>query len=590
METGLGSLVDHEFERYELGTAQVEDAPAAPSTYELWLRTLFPKAVRRPFALHHHQLWEHAWAIEPEVAPRPFIASWSREGGKSTHMELICCALGTRNIRPYGVYVRRTQERADDSVQNVARKLESATVGLYYPEHNKPYVNKLGTRTAWRRNRLRTAGGFTLDAMGLDAAARGAKIDDDRPGFFIFDDFDEEHDTAGITEKKLITLTSGIIPAGAEDCAILGCQNLIIPDGIFSRLVDGRADFLADRIVSGPIPAIYGLKWEMRADPVLGVKVPRITAGTPSWEGQDIEKCEGLMARWGPRTFEKEAQHKVRENVEGLALNFDDGEHLEDMTREEIKRLIRGGRPFAGLDHGAWRFGWVLLVADENGVAHRVDELFSQREETKVRAQRVHDRCVELGLIVWSAEEGKLVLAKPFPMWGDSAATQEITDLNSAWRELKSPLRVVAVGPDGKQRRASVDRINEKLGENALKFVRQVGESDRWYLGYNAGNPGVEVYGSRLLWEVRHWSYPIPHPGKVDLKQAPDDHTADGADLVSALRYALLSWWRPARVEEEQELDAWSPDTLQAEVQRRYKLKRRSKKRRRRLADLDGEE
>ncbi len=544
----------------------------APDRWEPWVRGLFPKAVKRPFAPHHRTFWEHVWSIQPGVAPRPFIGIWAREGGKSTNIELAATALATRGIRPYGVYVRRTQDKADDSVQNVARKLESAMVAAHYPEHSRAYVNKFGTRTAWRRNRLSTAGGFTLDAIGLDAAVRGAKIDDDRPGFIIFDDLDDELDSAGETQKKLTVITTAILPAGSEDCAVFGVQNLIIPDGIFSRLADSRADFLADRIVSGPHPAIYGLKWELRDDATTGLKLPTITEGTASWEGQSVAKCQALMRRWGPRAFEREAQHKVKERAEGLALDFDPAEHYEDKTPAEIRGLLRSGRPFAGADHGAWRFGWVLLVADEYGVVRRVAEVFSQREASSVRAQRIHDECVKLGLII------DMRLVKPLPMWGDSASPQEITDLNAAWKALGSPLRLLSVGKEGKQRRASVDRVNEQLGLRALRFVRMVGAADRWLLGYNASNPGVTMTGSRLMWEVDHWSYATPQPGKVDLLQSPDDHTADGADLVSALRYALLSWWRPARAEDEEDLDAWSPEVLAAESERTWKRKRKQKR------------
>jgi len=64
--------------------------------------------------------------------------------------------------------------------------------------------------------------------------------------------------------KKIDILTKTILPAGSPDCAILFIQNLIHPESIASRLVDGRADFLSERIVSGPYPAIEGLTYEQR--------------------------------------------------------------------------------------------------------------------------------------------------------------------------------------------------------------------------------------------------------------------------------------------------------------------------------------
>ena len=57
----------------------------------------------------------------------------------------------------------------------------------------------------WRRNRLRTASGLTVDSLGLDTGARGMKIEDARPDIIIFDDVDELHDTLAITTKKIQT-------------------------------------------------------------------------------------------------------------------------------------------------------------------------------------------------------------------------------------------------------------------------------------------------------------------------------------------------------------------------------------------------
>ena len=52
--------------------------------------------------------------------------------------------------------------------------------------------------------------------------------------------------------------------------------------------------------------------------------------------------------------------------------------------------------------------------------------------------------------------------------------------------------------------------------------------------------------GSRLLWEIRNWRYPDPRPGQAQ-RQDPDDDTADGADLIAALRYAIMGSLRAAK-------------------------------------------
>jgi hypothetical protein len=96
------------------------------------------------------------------------------------------------------------------------------------------------------------------------------KVGDERPDVIVFDDIDAEDDTPALTAKKRRRITTAILPAGSRDrCAVLGIQNLIIADGIFTTIVDGRADYLTDKVVSGPHPAVRGLKWEWADDPRL---------------------------------------------------------------------------------------------------------------------------------------------------------------------------------------------------------------------------------------------------------------------------------------------------------------------------------
>jgi hypothetical protein len=575
--------------------ARTAERPA-PEDWRTWLKELFPNAVSRPFAPHHELFWEHIWAID-DAMPRPFLGIWPREGGKSTNVELACVAIGVRGIRPYVLYVRATQEKADDSVGNIAAKLESESIDSHYPKHGTKLVGKFGSSKGWRRNRLRTAGGFTVDALGLDSAARGAKVEDDRPGVIVFDDIDNENDTPAITARKRKIITTAILPAGAQNVAVIGVQNLIIADGIFTQLQDGRADYLATRVVSGPHKAVKGLKTEWRDDASTGTKQAIIVAGEPTWEGQSLEVCQRQINLWGLDAFLREAQHEVKDRVEGLALNFDDAEHFIDLTHQQILELVKLGQTFGGIDFQAWRFGFTAWAADTAGRAIRIEEIFSQREELSVRAFRIHYACERLGIV-----RGDKLLQR-FPIWGDSANPQDILELNAAWKRgwrdpttgkhVTSPLRVVGVGNEAKLRRASVQRINTKLAERAVLFVRSVGADHRWLLGYNAGSAGTAMRGSRLMWEVRHWAYKIPAEGKVDLKQDPDDHTADGADMIASGRYALMSWWKPGKEQEDEELDAWAPETLAADADRSRTLKHRLKKptlKLRRSVDDDEEE
>lgn len=561
-------------------------ARIAPLDWQQWLREIFPSYVRYGFAPRHEELWEWAWAIDYPDAPRPFVGIWSRGGAKSTSAELVSTAVGVRGARQYGVYLRANQDRADDSVGNIARMLEKPEIEVYYPSHARPLLGKHGNSKGWRRNRVRTAGGFSMDAMGLDSAARGAKLDEQRPDFIILDDIDGKHDDAAATAKKIETITTSILPAGSENVAILAIQNLIIPDGFFSRMFDGRAMYLSRRIVSGPHPAVRGLKTELRLEPNEDggppTKRAMIVKGEATWEGQSLETCQKQIDEWGLDAFEKEAQHDVFGRVEGLVLNFDRNEHYVDMTVEQIRELVKLGQAFGGIDFGSWRFMFTAWAADTVGRAIRIEEVFSQREEMKVRARRIHEACVRVGIV-----RGEQLAIARFPIWGDSANPTDMTELNAAWRDgwrdettgkpVTSPLRVMGVGKGKGILRTSIERINDKLGANAVLFVRSVGSGHRWLLGYNAGQDGIEQTGSRLMWEITHWSYPVPDDGEAQ-DQDPNDHTADGADGIASARYALMSWWKAAKEPEGEDLDAFSPEVMRDEADRSRTLRHRLKK------------
>lgn len=295
----------------------------APDTWERWLPTLFPRHFPYPFGEHHAEFWGWVWAIRKGVRPRPFVAIWPRGGAKSTSAEAACVMLGARRARKYVLYVSGTQDQADDHVQNIGGMLESPQVEEYYPDLGSRKVGKYGASKGWRRNRVRTTSGFTVDAIGLDAAARGAKLDEDRPDFMIFDDLDGELDSPRTTQRKVKTLTYKLLPAGSSDLGVLANQNLILPDGIFSRLAHGHnghmapsgaADFLSDRIVSGPHPALRGM--EVTQDEETGRFV--VTAGSPIWEGQDRARCQEMVDDMGYSAFLSECQHSVSDDPGGI--------------------------------------------------------------------------------------------------------------------------------------------------------------------------------------------------------------------------------------------------------------------------------
>lgn len=260
------------------------------------------------------QFWEHLEQITIDNRVPAFVGIWPRGGAKSSSVEMGIVRLGRRRARKYVWYCCETQEQADGHVSSIGAMLETRELEVDDPFLAQRKVGKYGRSRGWRRNRLSTASGLVVDAIGLDTARRGVKIEQNRPDLIVFDDIDNESDSAEVVKKKIKTLTTAILPAGAENLAVIFVQNLIYSGSIASQLSNGKAEFLRNRIVSGPFPAVEGLAYEFDEQ----AEQYRITAGEATWEGQSIAICEGQLTDWGPSAFLREAQHEVDEQLGGI--------------------------------------------------------------------------------------------------------------------------------------------------------------------------------------------------------------------------------------------------------------------------------
>jgi hypothetical protein len=221
---------------------------------------------------------------------------------------------GARGVRKYGLYICETQDQADKHVATIQHMIESQNVTKYYPAVGRPQIGKNGNRS-WSRSIMTADNGWTVEAIGLNKAIRGQKIDWARPDWAVFDDIDAKHDTENAVKKKIETITTSILPALASHAAVLFLQNLIHSQSIATMLSklpneDGAAQFLTDRIISGPYKAVEGLSYEMQQT---GEGLFRwvITAGRSLWAGFSIEVCENEINTVGPASFELESQHEV---------------------------------------------------------------------------------------------------------------------------------------------------------------------------------------------------------------------------------------------------------------------------------------
>ena len=363
--------------RLRLGR-QARAGGGQPTDWREWLAERFPAYVGAPFAERHTQLWDWLWAIERGSRPPPFIAIWPRGGAKSTTAELGCVACAARQSRRYALYVSETQEQADKHVQTIAGLMERAGFDRA--------LNKYGSSKGWRRNQIRTADGFKVDAIGLDTAARGFKIDEDRPDLIILDDLDGKHDTPAATQKKIESLTMTILPAMAVDGAVLGVQNVIHANSIFARLADRRADFLIDRIVSGPFPAIEALQYEYRDDRY------QITGGLPTWEGQSLTTCQGFIDTWGLLAFLVECQHDVAKGGQYYETWQDSAHFIEPLYHQ-------GWTYWGALDYGfAHPLAFGVFGQDGNGDVHLMGEWVAQKRLIPEHSAGMDGLLARLGL------------------------------------------------------------------------------------------------------------------------------------------------------------------------------------------------
>lgn len=285
---------------------------SSTSDYQKWLNRHFSHIITAPLSSAHRTIWEWAEELKPGARPLAQFVILARGAGKSTTVELATARVGAKLTRRYVLYVSETQDQADKHVAAIASFLEKLGI--------ERSLTRYGHSKGWKRNQLRAANGFNVEALGLDTAARGIKLDEFRPDLIVLDDIDNQNDTPRATEKKIRTLTTAILPAGSSDCAILGVQNLILDGGVFSRIADGSADFLRRRAPVVMQPAIEDLEYEAYSD---GDKtLYRITGGKPTWEGQSIAVCEDQINDWGLMAFLREAQHQVR-GADGYFFDVD---------------------------------------------------------------------------------------------------------------------------------------------------------------------------------------------------------------------------------------------------------------------------
>ena len=258
------------------------------------------------------------------------------------------------------------------------------------------------------------------------------------------------------------------------------------------------------------------------------IEAPMIEAITKEFENDPAQAAARLYGKFATPS--------------GIAIRFNPNKHTESWSdpkrREQVK--VENWNHLCGIDFGYWRFAFVHIVVDGERVGHVVREIFSQKEDLAVRAQRIHDH-----LVAWEAPPTTR-------LWGDAANPTDIREVNRELKRLESPYRIRPVRAENKARSASVLLLNNLLLRSALMFDEKLGTHMVWRLGQSAASEGAPQIGSRMFYEMSQWRYPNPGLGRAQT-QDPSDDSADGADLIAALRYAVMSHYRAGTGEEAEE-------------------------------------
>lgn len=489
-----------------------------PVRLKEWLLHFFPTAFTAPFGPHHEDFIEWAEQIRLGMHPRPFIGIWPRGGGKSTLIECTVIALGAprpmpvegeegeqtlsrHSARSYCLYVSETQEQADKHVEDIQTRLESQRLRSSYPQFASPKLRRHGHRASWSRNRLITGTGYVIDALGLNSAARGVKSEDRRPDLMVFDDIDDKHDRTKISDKKATTIKDTIIPTFGGNAAIVGIQNKIIPNGVFARLADDRADYLVRRIVSGPLPAIHDLETEKRYDEEAERYIDTIVGGTPVWEGQDLEACQRRIEESGLASFLRECQHEV-EDVEGALWGRDQLEAIRVSTHPRLTRILIGVDPGGGTAEtgivvvGLGINGKAYVLEDgtmpsdnPNAWGRKVADLFAKWEADKVvaegnqggemvRSTIVSSVEIDIPVVLVPATKRKYTRAEPVAAaYGDEDVDWQDTKVHhvGTFADLEHQMRTFVPGEESPDR---LDALVHALRKLVVKERRSQSGTD----------------------------------------------------------------------------------------------------------------
>ena len=323
-----------------------------------WLKEMFPDSFTFDFSDKQLEILDWFTEIEIDNVPEPLVGVLPRGAGKTSILDGGTSYLLAHKTRMGILFISANLDKARDRVNSVRSLLGTEKFRSRYPLVSEPLmVGNQGFHQAWNNRLLLNEAGQLVVGASLSGENRGLNQNcGGRIDFFGGDDLDKPFDSEEMTKRRVKNLTADIFPMRGPKRRPAVCliQNLIKDDGMIDQQVKGSADWLKNRRLVGPVPALLDFEYKENIEMVTveGSSVPKttflITRGIPTWEGQDLRKCQEMIDDTGPSTFMQEQQHDVADIAGALLSSHHFKYTQEGFDLSCISKKVVGVDPAGG--------------------------------------------------------------------------------------------------------------------------------------------------------------------------------------------------------------------------------------------------
>lgn len=468
---------------------------------------------------------------------------------KSTLARRIAVADACLGGAGYCLYVSGTKDKVRGHALSIESLITLPSIKKYYPALAEVQKGEQGQSKGWQRNFIYTAIGYVFHFVSLQEGVAGANVDNVRPTLIIPDDIDDRKNSPAVAEQRYQVFTREVIPTKQEGTLFFLAQNVINRWSIMYRILRQKVRVLTNRKNTKVVPAIRGLKTDVRT--VDGIVKDVIVAGEPTWPAYSLERAQQDIDAMTLEAFMAECQHEVDQQKSGLVLsNWDERVHI--ITWSQFARVFktrhipRHWTKFVGHDWGNVHPNVTSVVAISPENSRMPGLHFLYLGQTAKQNSLVDDVALSLIARLWPDVDLSAVKNLD-PEVLASWARDAVTDILNAPRELATASIKAQV-----QARVRRDGFRHWCASHEQASNRQI--YARCYgLPYSACNPGADG-GVKELQRRLLVDYEQDHPFKPGEKGlsgfyaiVDDDqyYRIEDNDLVSEARDDRgLKLWR----------------------------------------------